>query len=112
MFTQTTDARAVEWTSVNIPGVWVKVLHKDAGTGAMTVLTRLDAGATIPVHSHEEADERVFVLEGDFVEDGFIHVPGSFFFGQAGVAHGPHHSVSGCVILSCYSSTVDIHFGC
>jgi quercetin dioxygenase-like cupin family protein len=111
MFTQMIDARAGEWTPVNVPGVWVKVLHKDAGSGAMTVLTRLDAGSTIPVHTHEEADERVFVLEGDFVEDGFIYAPGSFFFGQAGVAHGPHHSVSGCMVLSHFSSGVDVHFG-
>ena len=98
----------VGWTPLDMPGVAMKVLHKDEATGAMAVLTRMDAGATIPAHFHTKADETVYVLEGDFVEDGQSHGPGSFFAGKAGVPHGPHSTVGGCVVLTAFSATLDL----
>lgn len=65
----------VGWTPLEIPGVSLKVLHKDEATGAMAVLTRIAAGASIPAHFHSQADETVYVLLGDFVEDGTSHGP-------------------------------------
>ena len=58
------------WTPIDFPGVEIKVLHTDATSGAMTVLTRLSPGAVIPRHRHTAADETAYVIEGDFVEDG------------------------------------------
>jgi anti-sigma factor ChrR (cupin superfamily) len=64
------------WADLGMPGVTMKVLHKDEATGAMAVLTRLEPGAVIPAHWHTQADETVYVLEGDFVEDGESYGPG------------------------------------
>jgi hypothetical protein len=47
----------VGWTPLEMAGVSMKVLHKDGATGAMAVLTRMDAGAMIPAHFHTKADE-------------------------------------------------------
>jgi hypothetical protein len=58
------------WADLGMPGVSMKVLHKDEATGAMAVLTWIEAGASIPAHWHSKADETVFVLNGDFVEAG------------------------------------------
>jgi hypothetical protein len=58
------------WAGLGMPGVSMKGLHKDEATGAMTLLTRIEAGASIPAHWHSKADETVFVLNGDFVETG------------------------------------------
>jgi hypothetical protein len=64
------NEREVGWTPLEIAGVSMKVLHKHEATGAMAVLTRMNAGATIPAHFHTQADETVYVIAGDFVEDG------------------------------------------
>jgi uncharacterized RmlC-like cupin family protein len=100
----------VGWTPLDMPGVSMKVLHKDGTTGAMAVLTRMDAGATIPAHFHTKADETVYVLAGDFVEDGVSHGPGSYFVGKAGVPHGPHQSVGGCTVLTHFSAELDFRW--
>lgn len=98
---------SVSSTPLDIPGVSIRVLSRDAATGGMTVLTRIEAGATIPEHWHTKADEIVFVIEGDFVEAGVGHGPGAFFAGKAGTTHGPHHSVGGCTVLTHFSAELD-----
>jgi hypothetical protein len=61
-------AETVAWSPLDFPGVSLRVLHTDPNTGAMSVLTRMAPGATIPAHLHTREDETVYVLEGDFVE--------------------------------------------
>ncbi|WP_020472971.1 cupin domain-containing protein [Zavarzinella formosa] len=100
-------ADSVAWTPLDFPGVSLRVLWTDPDTGVMSVLTRLAPGASIPAHFHTKADETVYVLEGDFIEDGATHGPGSFFAGKAGVPHGPHSSVGGCIVLTGFSATLD-----
>lgn len=95
------------WCPLDFPGVWLKVLHRDPGTGASAVLTRLDPGAVIPAHLHTRAGESVYVLAGDFVEDGVTHGPGAYFAAPAGTPHGPHRSAGGCVVLTHFSADLD-----
>jgi len=97
----------VAWTPLDIPGVSMRVLFKDGATGAMTVVTRMEAGAVIPAHFHTRADETVFVLEGEFVEDGEGYGAGSYFVGKAGVPHGPHAAPTGCSVLTHFSAELD-----
>jgi quercetin dioxygenase-like cupin family protein len=101
------QADAVAWSPLDFPGVSLRVLHTDSQTGATSVLTRMAPGAVIPAHLHTQADETVYVLEGDFVEDGHSHGPGSFFAGKAGVPHGPHSTVGGCTVLTAFSAALD-----
>ena len=101
----------IGWTDLEIPGVGMKVLHKDEATGAMAVTTRMQAGATIPSHWHTWADETVYVLEGDFAEDGVSYGPGSYFMGKAGTMHGPHSTVRGCTVLTHFSAEFDFQTG-
>ena len=67
--------------------------------------TATPPGAVIPEHWHSNADETVFVLEGEFVEGGFTYGPGTFFLGKAGLPHGPHTSRTGCTVLTHFSSS-------
>jgi quercetin dioxygenase-like cupin family protein len=90
-----------------MPGVTMKVLYRDEVSGAMTVLTRMEPGTTIPAHWHSKADEAVYVLEGDFVEDGTGYGPGSYFRGKAGTVHGPHSTIRGCTVLTHFSAELD-----
>jgi anti-sigma factor ChrR (cupin superfamily) len=100
-------ADSVAWSPLDFSGVSLRVLHTDPATGATTVLTRMAPGAVIPAHLHTKADETVYVLEGDFVEDGQSHGPSSFFAGKAGVPHGPHSTVGGCTVLTAFSAALD-----
>ena len=72
MYQITVRESELPWADLGMPGVSMKVLHKDEATGAMAVLTRIEAGASIPAHWHSKADETVFVLNGDFVEEGGV----------------------------------------
>ena len=107
MYQRIVPTNDLPWDALDVPGVSLKVLQKSEDTGAMSVITRMEAGATIPAHSHSKADETVYVLEGDFVEDGVRYGPGTVFFGKAQTVHGPHQSVSGCSVLTHFSAELD-----
>jgi anti-sigma factor ChrR (cupin superfamily) len=107
MYQTKTDTAALAWAPLDFPGVSMKVLQQCESSGGMTVMTRMAPGSAIPAHSHTHADETVFVVEGDFVEDGVSYGPGCFFTGKAGSTHGPHSSVGGCVLLTTFSAPLD-----
>jgi len=94
------------WSAEN-SGISMKVLHQDESSGAMTAMTRLAAGSSIPAHRHTQADQTVFVVEGDLIDDGVSYGPGSFFVVKAGSPHGPHGTSGGCVLLTTYSGPPD-----
>src|SRR3954451_23099774 len=107
MYATKTDTSALAWSPTGWPGVFMKMLHKDESTGGMTGMTRMEAGSSIPAHSHTHTDQTVFVIEGDLVEDGVSYGPGSFFVAKAGSPHGPHGSQAGCVLPSWYFGPPD-----
>jgi quercetin dioxygenase-like cupin family protein len=110
MYESTVISTEVEPLPIGFTGVTVRVLHHEAGHGGLVVLTRLAPGAVIPEHWHSDADETVYVLDGDFIEGGFTYGPGTFLFGKAGRPHGPHTSRSGCTVLAHYSCPTDLDF--
>ena len=57
-------------------------------------------GAVIPRHFHSHADETVYVLEGDFIEEGTTYGDGAYFVGKSGIPHGPHETTTGCTVLT------------
>ena len=100
------NASDLAWSAEN-SGISMKVLHQNESSGAMTAMTRLAAGSSIPAHSHTRADQTVFVIEGDLIDDGISYGPGSFFVVKAGSPHGPHRTSGGCVLLTTYSGPPD-----
>jgi quercetin dioxygenase-like cupin family protein len=104
------DSNTLEEQPLDIDGVSIQTLHKGE-TGAMAVVTRMRAGATIPAHWHSKADETVFVLEGDFIEDLVAYRPGNYFVGAARTVHGPHSTKSGCTLLTHFSAELDFNIG-
>ncbi len=106
MYEITLNTSDVAWSAEN-SGISMKVLHQNESTGGMTGMTRLAAGSLIPAHSHTHADQTVFILEGDLIDDGVSYGPGSFFVVKAGSPHGPHSTAGGCVLLTTYSGRPD-----
>lgn len=107
MYQHVISTDSLPWVPLDFPGVSMRVVHQDTRTGGMVVMTRLEAGATIPAHKHSQADETVFVLSGDFIEAGDTHGAGTYFVAPAGVSHGPHATRSGCIVLTTFSATLD-----
>jgi hypothetical protein len=64
MFQDIAQADDKPWQPGPYDGVELKVLHKDEATGAVTVLRKFAAGATIPAHTHPLANEWAYVLSG------------------------------------------------
>jgi anti-sigma factor ChrR (cupin superfamily) len=111
MYQKTILSDDVAFIDLDMPGVRIRPLYTDASSGAMTVLTEMAAGASIPEHWHTAADETVFVLRGDFIENGTAYGPGTFFVGKAGTSHGPHETRSGCTVISNFSAPLDFQMG-
>ena len=108
MYETTIDTSALAWSPTGWPGVWMKALQQVESTGGgMSGMMRMDAGSSIPAHRHTHADQAVFVIEGDLVEEGVTYGPGSFLVAKAGTPHGPHGSSGGCVLLNTYFGTPD-----
>lgn len=111
MYQKSITSEEVVFVELEIPGVKIQPLHTDEISGAMTVLTHIAAGASIPEHWHSVADETVFVLKGDFIENGVSYGPGTFFVGKAGTSHGPHQTRTGCTVITTFSAPLDFQMG-
>ena len=107
MYETKLDTSALAWSPSGSSGISMKILQQVESTGGMTAMTRLEAGSSIPAHSHTHADQTVFVIEGDLIDDGVSYGPGSFFVVKAGSPHGPHGTSRGCVLLTTYSGPPD-----
>jgi hypothetical protein len=72
MYETKTDTSALAWSPTGWPGVSMKMLQQVESSGGMTGgmigMMRMEAGSSIPAHSHTHADQAVFVIEGDLVE--------------------------------------------
>jgi quercetin dioxygenase-like cupin family protein len=100
----------VEHRDVNVPGASLQVVQTEA-KGGMTGLAHFAPGTLVPEHWHTHADEMLYVISGDFVVEGIAYGPGTFFFVTAGTKHGPHSSVEGCTMLTCFSAALDFQTG-
>ena len=107
MYETKTDTSALGWSPTGWPGISMKMLQQVESTGGMSGMMRMEAGSSIPAHSHTHADQAVFVIEGDLIEEGVTYGPGSLLVAKAGTPHGPHSSSGGCVLLSTYFGKPD-----
>ena len=59
----------------------------------------MSAGSVIPAHLHQGVAEVLYVVEGDFINEGKQHLPGTSLHVKAGQPHGPHSTEKGCTLL-------------
>jgi len=86
------------------PDAEYKLLSRDAGTGACTVLMRYAPGWSRGGPEHILADEEFYVLEGDLQMDERTYGPDCYGFLPAGWTRRHMRSDKGCVLLACYSA--------
>jgi anti-sigma factor ChrR (cupin superfamily) len=90
-------AEAGEWTQL-LPGITIKRLRRDRERGNETNLWRLDAGAMIPEHQHQD-DEECLVLQGSIFQDGVEYRAGDYLHASAGSRHVPLTAPHGALLL-------------
>ena len=97
-------ADKIEATPFQIPGATgefrIQILNEDQGLGVVTTIVHLPAGGHIPAHKHQAGSEMHYVLEGDLIDGGESHGPGTFLTHAAGQVHGPHESKGGAKVLT------------
>jgi quercetin dioxygenase-like cupin family protein len=55
--------------------------------------------SSIPAHLHKGMAEALYVVEGDFTNEGKQYQPGTSLHFKAGKEHGPHTTKNGCKLL-------------
>jgi quercetin dioxygenase-like cupin family protein len=86
-----------EWQKVK-EGVYSKPLFVDIDHDRVTMLIRMDPGASYVPHRHG-GPEQCFVLEGDIREGDDVFHPGDFQCAAKDSVHGVQTTESGCLLL-------------
>jgi quercetin dioxygenase-like cupin family protein len=67
--------------------------------GPVMLHLAMKPGSYIPAHLHEGVAEVLYVIDGDFTNDGKQYGPGDSLHVKAGKVHGPHTTKNGCALL-------------
>ena len=90
------DTDTVPWIETT-PGNKMKVIYHDPATDMLTIVARLEPGAGIPAHVHEDL-EQTYILEGSLVDDEGECTAGNFVIRPKGSRHAPV-APNGCTML-------------
>ena len=108
MFQHITLAHDRAWQPGPYAGVELLVLHKNDATGGVTVLRKFHAGVTVPAHTHPLANEHVYVLSGEWEEEGVTYTTGAYFFAPKGERHGPHLARTEVISLTTFDGPLTV----
>ncbi|HVN75086.1 MAG TPA: cupin domain-containing protein [Thermoanaerobaculaceae bacterium] len=96
LFVMKADVGELEPTGV--AGVSAKALFVDPASDRITMLVRMEPGATYPAHRHAGAEES-YILEGD-ITDGVVSLhAGDYLRKDGGTIHEAQSSDTGCFML-------------
>ena len=90
------DVDQVPWIDT-APGNKIKILYHDPVTDQLTVIAKLEPGAGIREHLHEDL-EQTLVLEGSLVDEEGECTAGNFVIRPKGSRHAPV-APHGCTML-------------
>lgn len=93
-----TDTHALPWTEWVMERTWFKLLQVDIKTGGFTMLLKVDANNTAPVHHHIGAIEG-WMVEGEFGYGDDRGGAGAYVWEETGAIHMPT-TRSGFIMLT------------
>ena len=108
MFPYIALAKDKSWEPGPYPGVELLFLRRDEATGGVVVLRKFHAGVTVPAHIHPKANESVYVLSGEWEENGVTYTTGAYFFAPAGLRHGPHVAKTEVISLTVFDGPLTV----
>ena len=79
--------------------ITLAVRNKNYALGPVMVHLVMKPGSVIPAHKHEKMAEALYVMEGDFINEGKEYQPGTSLHVKADKQHGPHSTKKGCSLL-------------
>ena len=79
--------------------VTLAVRNANYTLGPVMLHIGMKAGSTIPAHLHNGMAEALYVVEGDFINEGKQYPAGTSLHFKAGKQHGPHGTQNGCKLL-------------
>lgn len=97
--------REPEWENV-APGISVKLLANDSAKHVVSMLVRLDPGASYPAHTHAGTEE-LHLLDGELWIDDRKLCPGDYNYGKRGEGDERVWSETGCTCVL-ITSTKDV----
>jgi redox-sensitive bicupin YhaK (pirin superfamily) len=71
--------------------------------GPVVLHLNMQPGSVIPAHIHEGVAEVLYVVDGDFINEGKSYGAGDSLHIRAGHVHGPHSTRNGCKLLVLWS---------
>src|SRR5262245_66160394 len=77
----------------------LKVRNVNYTLGPVMVHLDMSPGAVIPAHLHKGMAEALYVVEGDFINEGKQYPAGTSLHFKAGKEHGPQSTKNGCKLL-------------
>src|ERR1700751_2045648 len=83
--------------------ITVKVRNANYMLGPVILHLDMKPGSIIPAHFHQGMAEALYVVDGDFINEGKSYQPGSSLHFKAGNAHGPQATKNGCKLLILWS---------
>ena len=102
MASRVVHANEMEWEPIRYPGCKVKTLMVDPKLGLLTVLLKMEPGASLPDHEHALM-EQTYVIEGRLVdcegpEKGLEVGPGEFVYRPPGSRHAAYTPEGGLML--------------
>jgi quercetin dioxygenase-like cupin family protein len=79
--------------------ITLAVRNANYALGPVMLHIAMKPGAIIPAHLHKGMAEALYVVEGDFINEGKQYQAGTSLHFMAGKEHGPHTTKNGCKLL-------------
>jgi ChrR Cupin-like domain len=79
--------------------ITLAVRNANYSLGPVMLHITMKPDAVIPAHVHKGMAEALFVVEGDFINEGKQHLAGTSLHFKVGKEHGPHTTKNGCKLL-------------
>ena len=79
--------------------ITLAVRNKNYALGPVMVHIVMKPGSIILAHTHEGMAEALYVMQGDFINEGKEYLPGTSVHVRTGKQHGPHTTKKGCEVL-------------
>jgi quercetin dioxygenase-like cupin family protein len=79
--------------------ITLAVRNTNYALGPVMLHISMKPDAAIPAHLHKGMAEALYVVEGDFTNEGKHYQAGTSLHFKAGKEHGPHTTKNGCKLL-------------
>ena len=97
------DVKADRFPFPSQGDITLAVRSADYTLGPVMLHLNMQPGSVIPAHIHEGVAEILYVVDGDFVNEGKSYGPGDSLHIKAGQVHGPHTTNAGCKLVVLWS---------